>query len=415
MLDGGEWQIYEDDVAAKTGHQYLDLMCIDVDPTNPARVLAGGRTGLYEFSNGTFVREYNYDNSGGCLQVAHGVAAGNKDYVIVSGLKFDTTGDLWVFNGISDGSSLSQLTKDGQWVSHHNKSFMGSDNTSLNNGGCLTFDTSGNLWLANNHYKTPALVVYQPSTKGINRYTRFVNEDNAEVNGGGGVRCMAEDRDRNIWAGLNGGPVYLQPSDLATDPGSVVFQQYKVPRNDGSNLADYLLNNIDITCMAVDGGNRKWFGTGGNGVYLISADLNTQVHHFLSSNSGLVSDNIESLAIDPKTGEVFIGTDKGLCSYLSDASEPSQTMDKETTYAYPNPVRPDYRGTITVTGLSYNADVKIVTTAGTLVAEGRSQGGTFTWDGNDLDGKRVASGVYMVEAATEDGSKGVVCKIAVIN
>lgn len=269
--------------------------------------------------------------------------------------------------------------------------------------------------MANNHYKTPALVVYQPSTKGINRYTRFVNEDNAEVNGGGGVRCMAEDRDRNIWAGLNGGPVYLQPSDLSTDPGSVVFQQYKVPRNDGSNLADYLLNNIDITCMAVDGGNRKWFGTGGNGVYLISADLNTQVHHFLSSNSGLVSDNIESLAIDPKTGEVFIGTDKGLCSYLSDASEPSQTMDKETTYAYPNPVRPDYRGTITVTGLSYNADVKIVTTAGILVAEGRSQGGTFTWDGNDLDGKRVASGVYMVEAATEDGSKGVVCKIAVIN
>lgn len=269
--------------------------------------------------------------------------------------------------------------------------------------------------MANNHYKTPALVVYQPSTKGINRYTRFVNEDNAEVNGGGGVRCMAEDRDKNIWAGLNGGPVYLQPSDLATDPGSVVFQQYKVPRNDGSNLADYLLNNIDITCMAVDGGNRKWFGTGGNGVYLISADLNTQVHHFLSSNSGLVSDNIESLAIDPKTGEVFIGTDKGLCSYLSDASEPSQTMDKETTYAYPNPVRPDYRGTITVTGLSYNADVKIVTAAGTLVAEGRSQGGTFTWDGNDLDGKRVASGVYMVEAATEDGSKGVVCKIAVIN
>ena len=128
-----------------------------------------------------------------------------------------------------------------------------------------------------------------------------------------------------------------------------------------------------------------------------------------------MSDNIESLAIDPKTGEVFIGTDKGLCSYLSDASEPSQTMDKETTYAYPNPVRPNYRGTITVTGLSYNADVKIVTAAGTLVAEGRSQGGTFTWDGNDLDGKRVASGVYMVEAATEDGSKGVVCKIAVIN
>ena len=415
VLDGDEWQVYEDDIAAKTNHQYIDLMCVDVDPNNPSRVFAGGRTGLYEFNNGNFVQEYNIDNTNGCLQAAGTVAADNKDYVIVSGLKFDTSGDLWVFNGISKGSSLSQFTKDGKWVSHHNKAFMDDDNTSLNNGGCLTFDTSGNLWVANNHYNTPALVVFQPSTQGINRYTRFVNEDNAEVNGGGGVRCTAEDKDGNIWAGLNGGPVYLRPSDLSTDPNSVLFQQYKVPRNDGSNLADYLLTNIDITCMAVDGGNRKWFGTGGNGVYLISADLNTQVHHFLSSNSGLVSDNIESLAINPTTGEVYIGTDKGLCSYLSDASEPVQTMDKETTYAYPNPVRPDYRGIITITGLSYNADVKIVTSSGTLVAEGTSQGGMFTWDGNNLKGKRVASGIYMVEAATEDGSSGVVCKIAVIN
>lgn len=415
VLDGDEWQVYEDDIEAKTGHQYLDLMTVDVDPTNPARVLAGGRTGLYEFSNGTFVREYSYDNTNGCLQVAHGVDAGNKNYVVVSGLKFNPSGDLWVFNGISDGSSLSLFTHDGKWESHHSASFMGTDNMSLHNGGWLTLDTSGNLWIANNFYQTAALVVYQPSTKGVNRYTRFVNEDNTEVNGAGGVRCVVEDRDGNIWAGLNGGPVYLQPSDLGTNPSEVVFQQYKVPRNDGSNLADYLLTNIDITCMAIDGGNRKWFGTGGNGVYLISADLNTQVHHFLSSNSGLVSDNIESMAINPTTGEVYIGTDKGLCSYLSDASEPVETMDKETTYAYPNPVRPDYRGTITVTGLSYNAYVKIVTTAGTLVAEGRSTGGKFIWDGNDLGGKRVASGVYMVEAATEDGSDGVVCKIAVIN
>lgn len=415
VLADGEWQVYEDDIAERTGHQYLDLMTVDVDPTNPSRVIAGGRTGMYEFNNGSFVREYNYDNSEGNLQTAATIKDPTKDYVIVSGLKFDTSGDLWIFNALSGSSSLSQLTKDGKWVSHHSSSFVGSDKASLNNGSGLTFDTSGNLWIANNHYTTPALVVYQPSTGGINRYTRFVNEDNAEVNAGGGVRCVVEDKNHNIWAGLNGGPVFLQSSDLGTNPNDVVFQQYKVPRNDGSNLADYLLTNIDITCMAVDGGNRKWFGTGGNGVYLISADLNTQEQHFLSSNSGLVSDNIESLAIDPKTGEVFIGTDKGLCSYLSDATEPVQEMTKETTYAYPNPVRPDYRGTITVVGLSYNASVKIVTAAGTLVAEGTSQGGTFTWDGNDLDGKRVASGIYMVEAATEDGSKGVVCKIAVIN
>lgn len=415
VLSDGEWQIYEDDIAQKTGHEYVDLMTLDVDPTNPQRVMAGGRTGMYEFNDGRFVREYNYDSSNGMLHTAATIKQPTKDYVIVSGMKFDNAGDLWLFNAISANTSLIQLTKSGQWVSHHSSSFTGEGNYSLSNAGSLFFDSSGTLWLANNHYHTPALVGYQPSTKGTNRYTRFINEDNADIITTDGVRCVTTDRQNNIWVGTSGGPFYLPYADIVTSPDNVLFQQHKVPRNDGTNYADYLLTNIDITCMAVDGGNRKWFGTGGNGVYLISSDMNTQVEHFLSSNSGLISDNIESLAIDPTTGEVYIGTDKGLCSYRSDATEPVQEMSKETTYAYPNPVRPDYRGNITVVGLSYNASVKIVTASGALVAEGTSQGGTFTWDGNDLNGKRVASGIYMVQAATEEGEKGVVCKIAVIN
>ena len=140
-----------------------------------------------------------------------------------------------------------------------------------------------------------------------------------------------------------------------------------------------------------------------------------QIHHFTTENSPLLSNNIMSVAINNDTGEIFFGTDKGLCSYMNDATTPNESMDKDNVYAYPNPVEPGYSGLITVTGLSHNADVKIVTVNGTLVAEGRSSGGTFTWDGNDLKGKRVASGIYMVQTATADGSKGTVCKIAVVN
>ena len=112
---------------------------------------------------------------------------------------------------------------------------------------------------------------------------------------------------------------------------------------------------------------------------------------------------------------VFIGTDKGLCSYQSEASVTNEDMNKDNVWAYPNPVQPDYTGMITITGLSFNADVKITTSNGVLVAQGRSTGGSFQWDGNDLKGKRVASGIYMVQTATSDGSKGTVCKIAIIN
>jgi flagellar hook assembly protein FlgD len=89
-------------------------------------------------------------------------------------------------------------------------------------------------------------------------------------------------------------------------------------------------------------------------------------------------------------------------------------MTKDNVWAYPNPVTPDYTGLITIKGLSYNADVKIVTSNGALVNEGRSNGGSYTWDGCDRKGSRVASGIYMVITATNDGSKGTVCKIAVI-
>jgi ligand-binding sensor domain-containing protein len=212
--------------------------------------------------------------------------------------------------------------------------------------------------------------------------------------------------------GTDMGPFMIQKSEVGES--SVTFYQEKIPRNDGTNYADYLLDGIDITSIAIDGGNRKWFGSNTSGLYLISEDNMEQLQHFTKDNSLLFSDKIESLAIQHNTGEVFIGTDKGLCSFMSDATEVAEEMTKDNVYAYPNPVRPDYTGLITITGLTYNASIKIVSSNGTLIREGRSNGGTFTWDGCDLDGKKVASGVYMVQTATAEGKKGTVCKVAIV-
>ena len=68
-------------------------------------------------------------------------------------------------------------------------------------------------------------------------------------------------------------------------------------------------------------GGRKWFGTKGSGVYLISADNMTQLQHFTTTNSHLLSNNIQSISINDATGEVFFATDNGLCSYMSDATK----------------------------------------------------------------------------------------------
>jgi ligand-binding sensor domain-containing protein len=204
----------------------------------------------------------------------------------------------------------------------------------------------------------------------------------------------------------------LESSEI--EDGGSTFTQVKVPRNDGTSYADYLLTGIDISSIAIDGGNRKWIGTFNNGVYLISADNMTQIHHFTTDNSKLLSNTIMSIAINPTSGEVFFGTDKGLCSYISDATATNSEMTTDNVWAYPNPVEPGYAGPITITGLSMDADVKILTANGAIINEGRSNGGTYVWDGCDQKGRRVASGIYMVATATSKGEKGTVCKIAIV-
>ncbi len=405
-----EWTFFQDSLDNVTGVPFVDMNCLDFDPITPGHVFAGGRTGLYEFQNGNFVKYYDYENS-----LVSAVFPNDKNYQPIMGLTYDTQGTLWMLNSIAADRNLMSISSDGTWTSHFSSKLQNEYNNvtiSMANLSKMMFDSRGLLWFVNDNWIAPALFAYQPSTEAMNSYTSFTNEDGLTLTLNN-VRCVTEDRNNDLWVGTSVGPLVLHPSQITAE--NPYFEQVKVPRNDGTNLADYLLSGIDITCIAIDGANRKWMGTNENGLYLISEDNNTQIEHFLTTNSPLLSDNIESLEINSQTGELFIGTDRGLCSYMTDATAPADEMNKDNTYAYPNPVRPDYRGMITIVGLTYDADVKIVTASGTLVNEGRSNGGTYQWDGCDQKGRRVASGVYMVETATSDGEKGTVCKIAVVN
>ena len=410
VYDGDAWTVYENDIEDSIGHRFVGLNAVDVDPTDVNHVIAVGQTGVYEFRDGLFVKEHTNDNSP--LETASTVGNNNKDYVVVTGAKYDSKGNFWCLNSISPTMSLLSLGTDGRWKTMPHKELMQYDDRSLEQMEDIMFDSKGRMWFVNNFYRTPALLRYDTENDKVKRYDTFVNQDGTNYTLGA-VSCVMEDLEGNIWIGTTQGPFYLPAANIDSDDGT--FYQVKVPRNDGTDFADYLLGGVHISSMAMDGGGRKWFGTRGNGVYLISADNMTQVEHFTASNSHLLSDNIRCICIREKTGEVFFGTENGLCSYQSDATTPVETMDGDNVYAYPNPVTPDYTGLITVVGLSLNADVKICSSNGKLVAEGRSNGGTFTWDGKDGSGRRVASGVYMVMTATSDGHQGMVCKIAVIN
>ena len=410
------WQIYQDEnISETTGVQFIGTLCVDVRQTaDGEQVYAGSRTGLYEYLNGKFVNYYGYKNSP--IERFNGKS---ENYQLVTGVKFYQDHSLYILNSQAPTASLICL-KDGKFTKFNHDELMklndgGFTNKSNGNLSNMIVDRQGFIWFVNNHGGFPAFYRYQSTTDKLLTFNNFVNQDGTDISiaGDGGVRCVAEDIDGNMWAGTSVGPLLLEKSQIESP--TPIYTQVKVPRNDGTNYADYLLDGIDITAIVIDGGGRKWFSTNNNGVYLISTDNMTQLQHFTTENSPLLSNTIRAMAINQDTGEVFFGTENGLCSYVSDATKTNDEMTKDNVWAYPNPVEPSYTGPITITGLTLNADVKILSANGAVINEGKSNGGTYIWDGCDKKGRRVASGVYMVATATKNGDKGTVCKIAVIN
>ena len=405
----GTWVVFEDDIKQYTNITYSDICCSDIDPLDSTHVVVGSRSGVYEFKDGKFLKHWTYTNS------PLTTSAGNSFlYVEVPGVLFEDNGDLWVLNGYSNNCIL-KLRHDGEWENHTPKELVETNMGNVRNTRHPHFDSKGRLWFCVDHGFLPAVYCFNPTNGDLLSFCKpFANQDGNVVNVVDGVHALDIDKDDNVWVGTDVG-LFMIPAGSTPTSSPTQLTQLKIARNDGTNFADYLLADTDISAIAVDGANRKWIGTFNNGVYLISSDNQQVLLHFTMENSPLLADYIESIAINSNTGVVFFGTKNGLCSYQSDATQTYDEMTKDNVHAYPNPVHPDYTGPITITGLTMNADVKILSSSGYLVAEGRSSGGSFEWDGRDLNGRRVASGVYMVHTATSEGKKGIVCKVAIVN
>lgn len=413
--DGDKWGYFQEEgIPEKTGLYYRDVNSIAQDPKDPTHhfaTAAGG--GLYEFKDGKFVKNYNVKNS----PLRSAAPDGNPNYVRMDGLNYDAEGNLWMANNGQPDTILRVLRPNGKWKGIYVESIRNAPTCEK-----TLFDRKGRLWMASrrtvsNHDGGLLCLDYNGTLDNqkddVSTYrSTFVNQDGKPYSLQG-VYAIAEDLDGSIWVGTKVGLFLINDPDNWHSSGFYVIQ-VKVPRNDGTNLADYLLDGLPISALAIDAAGRKWVGTETNGLYLVSKDGTQILEHFDVNNSPLLSNYIYSLAANGQTGEIMIGTDKGLCSYQSAVSTPETSLNENRIKVYPNPVRPEYHGDVHVTGLTDNAEVKVVSTSGQVVASGRSSGGTFIWNGRGLDGARVGTGVYYLMIATTDGNKGVAAKVVVI-
>jgi hypothetical protein len=382
-----------------------DLVSVAIEPSDPTHVFAAswGR-GLLELKDGELIKVFDRNNT-----TEHSLTPREVDNAtFIGGLDFDEFSNLWISNPFST-RLLSVRNPAGEWKSFNLAGIYDPDAVVAE----LMVDRNSNVWMI--QHRDGRIIVYNFNG------TPMEEEDDPEpvaligAEGSGNLQgdriyCTVEDRNGEVWIGSNKGVVVIFNPSAIFNGGDYDAQQIQI-QQDGTT--QNLLETEAVTAIAVDGANRKWLGTQNAGVFLMAADGTKEINHFTTDNSPLLSNNVHSISIEEESGEVFIGTEKGLISYRGSAVEPKDKIGK--VEVFPNPVHPGYSGLIAIKGVVANSTVKITDAKGTLVYETVSLGGQAVWNGKNFEGNRVKTGVYLIFSTNDEGEETDVSKVMILN
>lgn len=383
--------------------QSKSLSNVVINPNNEKEVyISSYFSGLLKIDDEQPEILYNTTNTGANGLQSLTLVPPNPSYIDirVNGPAYDKSGNLWMTNNMV-AKPLKVLRPNGQWQSYDFTDII--PETNNESYGILAVDKNNTKWLPSSRN---GLIGFND---GLNNKS-IVLKTGAEGNLPSlDVRCVAIDSRNQLWIGTGKGLRIIQSVDLFLSEDEIQSRAIIIEENDLARELFYEQFILDIT---VDGANRKWVSIADSGVYLVSSNGQETVYHFTKENSPLPSNNVNDVEIDSVTGEVFFATDKGLVSFKGSATKPSD--DLSGVYVFPNPVRPEYSGTVKISGLTDKANVKITDITGSLVFETTSLGGTIEWDTTAFGKYRVASGVYMIFIAAQDGVETKVKKVMIV-
>lgn len=401
-----------------------DLLSITPHPQNPDQLyISSWGSGLFQVeADGTeaAVGRHFLTPENGLVNIFEN----NSRYVRVATSAFDNQGTLWMTNSSVASSLVAYFPEEDRWQRYSYGAL--SDNQGM---APILATSNGDMWLSVYRGDAKGLFIWNdngtPQSQSDDYYRSAIpqsadsdrrnmgqillwDEDGQELTNN--ILALEEDANGHIWLGTDKGVVVQYQPGRIFSIERPVFSRILIPRGDG--WGDYLLDGQAVSSILTDPGNRKWLGTQGYGLYLVSANGMRQLAHFNTENSPLPSNYINDLSLNEATGELYIATGEGLVVYKGNATRAEASFDQ--LYAYPNPVRPGFTGNITISGLMEKTTVKITDVAGKLVFETNSVGAQAFWDGRNLWGREVKSGVYLIFVATEDGSQSAVTKIAIV-
>ena len=396
---GRQWRNVDNSTGVLNGtSDVVDAVVNPFDTTETLIALWG--SGVASLRDGVATMLYTEDNTGGALTP---YVIGDYRTLRTGALAFDNRGNLWTLLSNSN-YALARRAADGTW-----SRYATSQAADLPSVDKLLWDSiTGYLWFCG---RENMIYVHD----GESRVAK-VNPNNGSKLQTDAVTALVQDRQGQLWVGTNKGLKVIYNGYDAFAGGGVGQTSPVVCSNitiTNGEFSEYLMAYESITAIAVDGANRKWVGTSSGGLYLISSNGMEQLEHFTAENSPLFSNKIVTLGIQPRTGEVYIGTDQGLQVYRSTATY-AESIPFDDIHAFPNPVRPGYDGPIAIKGFTRDALVHITDAAGHTVFSTQAFGGQAIWNGRTASGEPVASGVYYVFASDVDASNRSVTKILVI-
>ena len=391
------WQNYLPSGFAVLDSLY-DLLTIAVSNKDHSLWLGSLGGGLLRFQPGETPVVYK-QQSGISTSVFH------SGQYRVAGLAFDREDHLWIAN-YGAAESLVLRKPDGSW-----KKFRPPFVLNGNAVAQVLIDDFNQKWIVSPEGNGLLLFNHGQSldNTGDDQWKFFrVGKGNGNLPDNN-VLSIAKDKSGFIWVGTSKG-IGIIP--CAGQAFSSTTCEAVMPVVQQDNFGGYLFSNEQVQAIAVNAADQKWIGTR-NGAWLISSDGEKTLQHFTEENSPLASNDIRKIAIDPKTGDVFFATAKGICSFRGNAVEGSELS--QSLLIYPNPVPPGYTGSIAVRGLVTNSIVKITELDGRLVYQTRALGGQAIWNGRDYRGRAVSSGVYLVIVSDDTRKQKATGKIVFIS
>lgn len=368
-----------------------DFSSIAIDENTGEVWLGSHGTGIARLQNGKFVERFDYYNS--TLRKQAGL------FTIVPGIALDSKKNLWAANYDTD-SCVSVRFKNGKWQNYK---------LTTKYVGEMEIDDLDQKWMTTPRIGSSGIVVFKESSNGKPQRERLLMKGKGSGDlPSNRVNAIIKDKDNEIWIGTDEGlAVFFNPMrafDLEEDAQRIIVDQ--------NGVVGYLLGNEAINDLAVDGANRKWAATN-NGAFLIEKDGTSVLEHFTVDNSPLPSNIIKSVGVNGVTGEVFFGTENGIISYGGNATE--ATDEHSNVKIYPNPVRENYNGDITITGLPDYATVKITDVSGRIIYETLSNGGIATWNGRLFNGSKPKTGIYLIFSSNKEDKESLVSKMLIVN